>query len=44
MMKKQKWHTNTNKLAIAQKAQLPGSNVTSVAHAEELPESTVRSR
>jgi hypothetical protein len=33
---------NTEKLAIARKALLPGSNISSVARGESLPESTVR--
>jgi hypothetical protein len=41
-MRKRKRHTNTEKLAIARKALLPGSNISSVARGESLPESTVR--
>ena len=41
-MTKRKWQTNTYKLSVARKAQLPGSNIASIACAEDLPESTVR--
>ena len=41
-MGKRKRHTNTEKLAIARKALLPGYNISSVARGESLPESTVR--
>mmetsp|Transcript_28283 Transcript_28283/g.40504 ORF Transcript_28283/g.40504 Transcript_28283/m.40504 type:complete len:159 (-) Transcript_28283:50-526(-) len=42
MALKRKRYSNVDKLAIAQKALLPGSTVTSVARAEGLAESSVR--
>jgi transposase-like protein len=39
--RKWKRHTNTEKLAIARKALLPDSKISSVERGESLPESTV---
>jgi transposase-like protein len=40
-MRTQKRYTNTEKLAIARKALLPDSKISSVERGESLPESTV---
>jgi transposase-like protein len=41
-MGKRKQYTNTEKVALARKASLPGCSIASVAHGEGLPQSTIQ--